>query len=309
MKIINMVYDRSFKRMLTLSEKMLVKLVNKVFDKQFPLNSKVTYLDRNSKKADGSKLEKDLYFSICGERFHIEAQAYQDDMIIRLFAYAVSSTHDGYEIVDDTHSVFRMPMQAVVFLKDTDRSKDKLYIKLILPDEQEIEYSVHAVRALGYSPAELVENDLEILLPFQIIRLYRRARNYDKYSSETKEKFLADFSEMCNEVVTTIDRLHDAGKITNDEYHEMLDITRTLEKHVYKHVNDIFTKGADKMLQDKFMFASDELIAEAIAVKEQELAKAMILNDEPLEKIEQYTGLNVAALKPIAQTLGKKLVV
>ena len=57
------------------------------------------------------------------------------------------------------------------------------------------------------------------------------------------------------------------------------------------------------------MFASDELIAEAIAVKEQELAKAMILNDEPLEKIEQYTGLNVAALKPIAQTLGKKLVV
>ena len=302
MNTINMVYDRSFKRMLTLSEKMLVKFVNKVFDKHFPLDSKVTFLDRNSEKADGSKLEKDLYFSICGERFHIEAQAYQDDMIIRLFAYAVSSTHDGYEIVDDTHSVFRMPMQAVVFLKDTDRSKNKLYIKLILPDE-------HAVRALGYSPAELVENDLEILLPFQIIRLYRRARNYDKYSSETKEKFLADFSEMCNEVVTTIDCLHDAGKISNDEYHEMLDITRTLEKHVYKLVHDIFTKGADKMLQEKFMFASDELIAEAIAVKEQELAKAMILNDEPLEKIEQYTGLDVAALKPIAQTLGKKLVV
>ena len=73
------------------------------------------------------------------------------------------------------------------------------------------------------------------------------------------------------------------------------------------------SKGADKMLHDEFMFASDELIAEATAKlsaeKDKNLAEKMILNDEPLEKIEQYTGMNVAALKPIAQMLGKKLVV
>ena len=177
-------------------------------------------------------------------------------------------------------------------------------------------YSVHAVRALGYLPAELVENDMEVLLPFQIIRLYGKAKNYDNYSAETKEKFLNEFTEMCNDVVTTIDSLHDSGKITNDEYHEMLDITRTLEKHVYKNIDDIFSKGADQMLQDKFMFASDELIAEVEARKDaefakkdaeknQQLAKVMILNDEPLEKIEQYTGLNIAAIKPIAQSLGR----
>ena len=334
------VYDRSFKRMITLSERLLVKFVNKVFGRHFPLDSKVTLLDRNSEKADGSKLEKDLYFSICGERFHIEAQSYQDDMIIRLFAYAVSSTADGYEVIDDTHSVFEMPMQAVVFLKDTDRSKDKLYIKLILPDKQEIEYSVHAVRALGYLPAELVENDMEVLLPFQIIRLYGKAKNYDNYSAETKESFLNEFTEMCNDVVTTIDSLHDSGKITNDEYLEMLDITRTLEKHVYKHIDDIFSKGADHMLQDKFMFASDELIAEIEAKKDaefakkaaekeaeyakkeaereaefakkeadknQELARKMILNGESLDKIEEYTGMKIVDLTPIAQKLGKKL--
>ena len=177
-------------------------------------------------------------------------------------------------------------------------------------------YSVHAVRALGYLPAELVENDMEVLLPFQIIRLYGKAKNYDKYSAKTKKKFLNEFTEMCNDVVTTIDSLHDSGKITNDEYHEMLDITRTLEKHVYKNIDDIFSKGADQMLQDKFMFASDELIAEVEARKDaefakkdaeknQQLAKVMILNDEPLEKIEQYTGLNIAAIKPIAQSLGR----
>ena len=57
------------------------------------------------------------------------------------------------------------------------------------------------------------------------------------------------------------------------------------------------------------MFASDEIRAKVSAEKDKNLAEKMILNDEPLEKIEQYTGMNVAALKPIAQMLGKKLVV
>ena len=50
-----------------------------------------------------------------------------------------------------------MPKQAVVFLKGKSRRHNKLYIKLILPDEQEVEYSVNAVRALGYTPQELAE--------------------------------------------------------------------------------------------------------------------------------------------------------
>lgn len=98
-------------------------------------------------------------------------------------------------------------------------------------------------------------------------------------------------------------------------------------------------KWADQMLQDKFMFASYELIAEAVAKKDaefakkaaekeaeyakkeaereaefakkeadknQELARKMILNGESLDKIELYTGMNIAALTPIATPLGKK---
>ena len=94
------------------------------------------------------------------------------------------------------------------------------------------------------------------------------------------------------------------------------------------------------MLQDKFMFASDELIAEIEAKKDaefakkaaekeaeyakkeaereaefakkeadknQELARKMILNGESLDKIEEYTGMKIVDLTPIAQKLGKKL--
>ena len=71
-------------------------------------------------------------------------------------------------------------------------------------------------------------------------------------------------------------------------------------------------KGADQMLQDKFMFTIDELVAEftakVIAEKDQELAKKMFLNGESLDKIEVYTGMNIAALTPIAHALGKKII-
>ena len=93
-------------------------------------------------------------------------------------------------------------------------------------------------------------------------------------------------------------------------------------------------KGADQMLQDKFMFTIDELVADFTAKviaekdaefakkaaeieaeyakkeaeKNQELAKKMFLNGESLDKIELYTGMNIAALTPIAHALGKKII-
>ena len=141
---------------------------------------------------------------------------------------------------------------------DTDRTRDKLYITLILPDDREVEYSVPAVRALGYSPTELVKNDMEILLPFQIIRLYGRAKNYHKRKDSTKQKFLHDFSEMCNDIVCTMEKLHEDKKITTEEYKTMLEITTTLKEYVYKNIDDIPESGADSMLQEKVVFYFDK---------------------------------------------------
>ena len=122
-------------------------------------------------------------------------------------------------------------------------------MKMFQPDDQTL--------CLGYSPNELVMNDMEILLPFQIIRLYGRAKNYHKCKNSTRQKFLHDFSEMCNDIVSTMDKLHEDKKITTEEYKNMLDITTTLEEYVYKHIDDISESGADSMLQEKVVFYFD----------------------------------------------------
>ena len=168
---------------------------------------------------------------------------------------------------------------------------------------------MNAVRALGYTPKELVENDLEILLPFQIIRMYNKVNDYNGYTDEKKNIFLSDFKNMCTDIRNTMDSLLTDERITNDEYHNMIDIIKSLNEYVYSNIEDIRKKGADSMLQEKCVLWSDKIKAEAKAEKNRELAEMMINDQKPIDEIEKYTGLNVAALKSIAQSLGKTLVI
>ena len=86
-------------------------------------------------------------------------------------------------------------------------------------------------------------------------------------------------------------------------------IIKSLNEYVYSNIEDIRKKGADSMLNEKCVLWSDKIKAEAKAEKNRELAEMMIINEEPAEKIEKYTGLNLSVLKPLAQSLGKTLVI
>ena len=97
--------------------------------------------------------------------------------------------------------------------------------------------------------------------------------------------------------------------LPDDQYHEMLNITCSLEERIYSNIDDISKKGVDSMLNEKVMLRDDRIRAEAKAEEKKELAEMMIMDEEPAEKIERYTGFNLSDLKPLAQKLGKTLVI
>ena len=101
--------------------------------------------------------------------------------------------------------------------------------------------------------------------------------------------------------------------LPNDEYHEMLNITCSLEEHIYSNIDDISKKGVDSMLNEKIVLWDDRIRADAVAKTQEEdkrkFAEMMIMDEEPAEKIERYTGFNLSVLKPLAQKLGKTLVI
>ena len=63
------------------------------------------------------------------------------------------------------------------------------------------------------------------------------------------------------------------------------------------------------MLNEKIVLWDDRIRAEAKAEEKREIAEMMINDRMPIDEIEKYTGLNAAALKSIAQSIGKTLVI
>ena len=86
---ITQIYDKVFKRILTLSNVAVVNFINGIFGKNFPKDSKITY---NWTETVKNSLEKTIADTIITmndtEKFHAEVQISNDSTIaIRVFDY------------------------------------------------------------------------------------------------------------------------------------------------------------------------------------------------------------------------------
>ncbi len=89
------IYDKIFKKILTLSSKAVIYMINGLFEKDYPLDSAITY---NWTEFEDDKLKRtlaDTILTIAGKySYHMEAQMYADgDIVFRVFSY-------GYQHAD-----------------------------------------------------------------------------------------------------------------------------------------------------------------------------------------------------------------
>lgn len=166
-----------------------------------------------------------------------------------------------------------------------------------------------AVRALGYSPQELVDNNMEILLPFQIIRLWKKAKEYSNLSEDNKNTFLYEFEEMCYNIVKVMDKLKQKSQITNDEYQQMFLIIHDLYDYIYGTIDDISEKGADSMIKERFISTYDKALTEGSYERALKIAENMIKANMSAIEIEKLTELKLADIKPLAEKLKVSLVI
>ena len=75
MNEIYQIYDKAFKRILTLSEKTVINLINGLFDTDYPIDSKITYNWTEHEDKDLKRTLADSILTINGkDSYHIEAQ-------------------------------------------------------------------------------------------------------------------------------------------------------------------------------------------------------------------------------------------
>ena len=83
MNEIYQIYDKAFKRILTLSEKTVINLINGLFDTDYPTDSKITYNWTEHEDKDLKRTLADSILTINGrDSYHIEAQMTEDEEIV-----------------------------------------------------------------------------------------------------------------------------------------------------------------------------------------------------------------------------------
>ena len=228
MNNINTPYDDVFRTMLNDCPELIIPVVNDVFHEEYMGKERVE-LSQNElffQQPDGTAEERitDSSFVIisAGERrkrYHIECQSTPDgSMIIRMFEYDTLIAIKGSEKTKEG-LVVRFPESAVLYLRYTKHTPDKLTIRMETPGGN-LSYTVPILKVKQYDIKEIFEKNLLFLIPFYIFTYEPELRKI----AESKEK-LVSLKQEYKSIREKLDFLCEKG--TLEEYTKQVIITMT----------------------------------------------------------------------------------
>ena len=95
------IYDRIFKRIFNLSNTAIINLINGLFNKNYPPDSKIFYANKEFVKRNLQGRVADIFINIDGDTFHLEAMISKDMMIqVRVMEYGFYYAMENQEDVN-----------------------------------------------------------------------------------------------------------------------------------------------------------------------------------------------------------------
>ncbi len=289
-KRIFQIYDRMFKRLLTLSSRIVIALINSLFKTSYLPDSKITY---NWTEHTDDELERtvaDVILTVNNEHaYHMEAQMYPDEEIeFRVFDY-------GYKHALTTrggHCELKFPEPYIIFLYKHDSFPDNVSIFLNFGTQGTFEYKVPSLRLLEYSPQDLEQKDLLILLPFMLLKL-----RPDIEKERTPENMEALRSLIFNDIMGLVQKNQEIGNITAADAAHLLELTRKLYNHLYARYKEFVEGGFNDMIQDELVLETDIIIAENTKkVREELKLETDLLIAENTKKVREHVKLETDLL-------------
>ncbi|MBR3539466.1 MAG: hypothetical protein IKN79_10410 [Eubacterium sp.] len=270
------IYDRMFKRLLTLSAKAIVRFINGIFGTDYPENSRLTY---NWTEFEDEKLRKVLADTIITindqDAFHIEAEMKNETIVLRVLEYGflhTLRTMREFENPDTGETDYRItfPQQAVIYLDSARRIPDQVRVLIDFGKEGMFEHYITVIRFQEQTPREIREKSMVILLPFKLLSL--RSLLAEKREPEDIQKLLDLYK---NDIMNTISQAYQAGEIKGSDETALMSFTRMLMDHLYRKYDEI-REGVEEMRDrdHSLELDMDEYIDKMIEMEEQLDSKA-----------------------------------
>ncbi|MCI9480344.1 MAG: hypothetical protein HFI21_15325 [Lachnospiraceae bacterium] len=225
-------YDNVFKTMKSKHKRLFISVINDVFGKEYPLDTKVEVLPSEgylteSETADGSKeIEEqisDFLIKIGSEIYLLECQSYDDgSMAIRIAEYAFIVARQ-FATWDIGHATIPMPRFSVIYVKRTARTPKNTEITFTFPDGQEVNYESPNVILEEFTKEYIVEKKLFPYIPFYIARYEK-----DMISEGSIENAVRDLKYFRDELIC----LYEAGELTENELIDLKGFINTIITHI-----------------------------------------------------------------------------
>ena len=228
------IYDKIFKKILTLSATAVINLINGLFGTNYPLDSTITYNWTEFEDKELKKVLADTIITINGIfSYHIEAQMTEDeDIIFRVVEYGYghagrnSSKSDGLYIL-------RFPEPKIIYFCTKGNVPEKFTLQLDFGSQGTFLYQVSTFNYLKTTPSELTEKKLIILIPFELLKLCEIMKK-----EHTPENPEALKNLIQNDIIGSINENLRVENITLDDARRLRRLTHKLYEHIYSHYEE-----------------------------------------------------------------------
>ncbi len=282
MNEIYQIYDKAFKRILTLSEKTVINLINGLFDTNYPTDSKITYNWTEHEDKNLKRTLADSILTINGrDSYHIEAQMTEDEEIVfRFIEYGFGHAFKNRRYIDGGERMV-FPRPCILYLDEgkKDTIPDEYTLIMEFENQGEFEYKVPLVKLQYMTVAELNEKKLIALLPFKLLKLRKKIENL-----RTEENLKELQALVIDDIMNAIDTNVEAGNISSTEAFDLKALTTLLYMKIYskyKELEDFTMRLYDQSLElpsDKYEKTVEELEEENNQLKADILALKNELN-------------------------------
>ena len=271
MKEIHQIYDKAFKRILTLSDKAVINLINGLFGTDYPTNSKITYNWTEHEDKDLKRTLSDSILTINDrDIYHIEAQITEDEEIVfRVFEYGFGHAYKN-RTYENGNETMIFPRPCIIYLDEGKKDKipDEYTLILKFEDQGEFSYKVPVFKLQTISVQELNDKKLIVLLPFLLLKLRKKIERI-----RSKENMEELQSLVANDIIDVIHKNEELGNLSHSDALDLIDLTTKLYMKIYskyKEMEDFTMRMVDQSLElasDKYEKTVEELEEENTQLK------------------------------------------
>ena len=305
--------DEILKFLFSTSNKVLVKLLNGIFDENFDVDEVELAVSNNEFVEDDlGILRGDIFFDLINRNqnkvsYHIEFQTKNDStMIIRLFEYGFKKGKEQSRLEKDSLSDIRtiyFPKQKVIFFEENKSIEDTLKLRIVFPHNQEVVYAVEVMKYWEYTDEELKEKQMYPLLPLQLFSLRKEIEKVHQKQDIFKLKQLsAQAKELAVKLAYESKTLFENDEILGEDFHKMLLAIQNLIEYLSRNYfnDEILEKEVNTMTKTLYdpeverrgiQRGIEQGIEQGERIKALEIAKNLLELGMNVEQIVHVTKL------------------